>query len=59
MRTVGEVGATAWEAATGFVGLVGASGTNGSRVPWSGEEALARGRDKELWPPLVFAMTIV
>ena len=28
-------------------------------MPWPGEEGLARGRDEELWPPPVFAMTAV
>ena len=53
---VGETGATTWEIAVGFVGSVGVGSTNSSRVPWLGEEGLARGRDKELWPPWVFSM---
>ena len=43
LRTVGEVGAAAWEAVAGSVGLAGADDTDGIRVPWPGEEGLARG----------------
>ena len=59
LRTVGEVGAVAWEAAAGSAGSVGVDGTDGNRVPWPWEEGLSRGRDEELWPPLVFPMTAI
>ena len=57
LRTVGEAGAAAWEAVVGSVGSVGPGGTDDNCVPWPGEEGLARGQDKELWPPLIFAMS--
>ena len=54
---MGEAEAAAWVAAAGSVGSVGAGGTDGSRVPWSGEEDLVRGQDEEPWPALVFSMS--
>ena len=54
---IGEVGAAAWEAAAGSVGSIGANDINDNRVPWLGEEGLARGWDEELWPPFVFSMS--
>ena len=56
MRTVGEARAAALEAAASSARSVGAGGTDDNRVPWQGDEGLARGRDEELWPPLVFSM---
>ena len=55
--TVREAGAAAWEAAEGSARSAGADGTDDNRVPWPGEVGIARGRDKELWPPLVFVMS--
>ena len=54
---MGESRAAAWEAAAGSVGSVGLGSTDDNYVPWPGDEGLARGRDKDLWPPLVFAMS--
>ena len=57
LRTMVEARVAAWEVTTGSVGLTGAGGTRGSRVPWAREEGLARCWDEVLWPPRVFAMT--
>ena len=57
LHIVGEAGTTAWEAATSSACSARDDGTNGNREPWAGEEGLAWGRDEELWPPLVFAMS--
>ena len=57
LRTVGKTWAAAWEAAAGSGRSAGANCTDGSRVPWPGEEGLAWDWDEELWPPLVFSMS--
>ena len=57
LRNVGEAGAAAWEAVAGSAGSAGVGGTDSNRMPWPGKEGLARGRDEELWPPLVFSMS--
>ena len=54
LRTVGEAGAAA-----GSAGSIGADDIEDNHVPWLREEGLARGRDEELWPPLVFSMTTI
>ena len=55
MHTVGEARAAALEVAASSARSAGAGGTDDNRVP-PGDEGLVRGRDEELWPPLVFAM---
>ena len=56
LRSVGEVGATAWEMPVGSAGAVEVDDTNGSPVPWPGKEGLARCLEDELWPPRVFSI---
>ena len=43
LRTVGEVGAEAWEAVAGSAGSARADSTNDNCVPCLGEKGLARG----------------